>query len=133
MKDSIDQVARFHEAFGHLISTTPTDLADDFGLTLLRSGLIHEELSEYQDAIVNNDIVGIADALGDLLVVVFGAVLVHGMQDIIQPVFNEIMRANMSKLGADGKPVYRKDGKILKGSTYSPPQLEDIINASRPK
>jgi predicted HAD superfamily Cof-like phosphohydrolase len=136
MKDSIKQIERFHAAFGHDICDGPS-VAES--TQALRFDLIHEELYEYQQACAKNDIVDIADALGDLLVVVYGAIVVHGLQDCIQPVFDEIMRANMSKLGIDGKPVYRADGKILKGESYVGPDIERIlqtmkgdINVSKP-
>ena len=130
MKDSISKVEKFHAAFGHPVETSLTTAPDVHDLWF---DLIHEELYEYKQSCKRADIVGIADALGDLLVVVFGAVLCHGLQDHIKPVFNEIMRANMSKLGEDGKPVYRDDNKILKGPNYSPPNIEKIINASKSK
>lgn len=118
-------VRAFHEAFGHPIAPSPTLV--DHELALLRYDLISEELGEYATAALEGDVVEIADALGDMLYVIHGAALVHGID--LDPVFAEIQRSNMSKLGADGKPIYRKDGKILKGPGYSPPNLRRILEA----
>ena len=69
----------------------------------------------------------IADALGDMLYILCGTILTHGMQDKIEEVFNAIQDSNMSKLGEDGKPIYRKDGKVLKGPNYFKPNLKKIF------
>ena len=86
-----------------------------------------EENKEYLEAANNNDMVEVADALGDMLYILCGTILEHGMQYKIEEVFNEIQRSNMSKLGADGKPVYREDGKILKGPNYFKPSIASIL------
>lgn len=87
-----------------------------------------EELNEYMEACINNDNVEIADALGDQLYILFGTILKHGLEDKIQEVFNEIHRSNMSKLGENGKPIYREDGKVMKGPNYSPPNIKSILS-----
>ena len=69
-----------------------------------------------------------ADALGDMLYILCGTILEHGMQYKIEAVFNEIQRSNMSKLDANGKPIYREDGKVMKGPNYFKPNIYEIIN-----
>ena len=86
-----------------------------------------EENDEYLEACYNKSLVEIADALGDQLYILCGTILKHGMQHIIQEVFDEIHASNMSKLGEDGKPLLREDGKILKGRGYFRPDLEQFF------
>ena len=86
-----------------------------------------EENEEYLEAAQNNDLVEVADALGDMLYILCGTILSHGMQDKIIEVFQEIQRSNMSKLGSDGKPIYRADGKVLKGPSYFKPDIKTIL------
>jgi predicted HAD superfamily Cof-like phosphohydrolase len=86
-----------------------------------------EENEEYLEAAAAGDLVEIADALGDMLYILCGTIITHGFQDKITAVFNEIQRSNMSKLGADGKPIYREDGKVLKGPNYFKPNLKKIV------
>jgi predicted HAD superfamily Cof-like phosphohydrolase len=74
------------------------------------------------------DLVEVADALGDMLYILCGTIIEHGLQDKIEEVFAEIQRSNMSKLGADGQPIYREDGKVMKGPNYSPPDLATILS-----
>ncbi|KAK3177656.1 hypothetical protein K4F52_009561 [Lecanicillium sp. MT-2017a] len=123
-------VEQFYRVFGRdAIRTTP---AANIGLerARMRHKLMQEENQEYLDAAESGDIVEIADALGDQLYVLCGSIIAHGMQDIIEDVFTEIHRSNMSKLGPDGKPVYREgDGKILKGPNYTRPDLKDIVES----
>jgi len=94
---------------------------------MLRFNLMDEENKEYLEAASNNDMVEVADALGDMLYILCGTILEHGMQHKITEVFNEIQRSNMSKLGADGKPIYREDGKVLKGPNYFKPNIIEIL------
>jgi predicted HAD superfamily Cof-like phosphohydrolase len=93
----------------------------------LRFELMKEENEEYLEAVQNNDIVEIADALGDMLYILCGTILEHGLQHKIEAVFDEIQRSNMSKLGEDGKPIYREDGKVMKGPNYFKPNFEAIL------
>jgi predicted HAD superfamily Cof-like phosphohydrolase len=88
---------------------------------------MQEENDEYLEACFKNSLIEIADALGDQLYILCGTILKHGMQHIIEDVFNEIQASNMSKLGADGKPILREDGKILKGPEYFRPDLSKFI------
>lgn len=126
MKENIKAVAEFHRAFGLGISTKPTaDLGSR--INTLRFRLMEEENQEYFEAAQRGDMVEVADALGDMLYILCGTILEHGMQEKIEEVFNEIQRSNMSKLGADGRPVYREDGKVLKGPDYFQPNIATIL------
>jgi predicted HAD superfamily Cof-like phosphohydrolase len=86
-----------------------------------------EENEEYLDAAKNGDLVEIADALGDQLYILCGTILKHGLQYKIAEVFDEIQRSNMSKLDADGNPIYREDGKVLKSELYFKPNIKAIL------
>ncbi len=126
MKRKIEAVKEFHEAFGLGIKNKPTaDLGK--AKNLLRYKLMREENEEYLEAANSNDLVEVADALGDMLYILCGTILEHGLQYKIEEVFEEIQRSNMSKLGADGKPIYREDGKVLKGPSYFQPNIEQIL------
>jgi predicted HAD superfamily Cof-like phosphohydrolase len=127
MEDKINCVKLFHETFGMGVSR---ELRSDLGASnnLLRFNLMDEENKEYLEAATNKDMVEVADALGDMLYILCGTILEHGMQHKIEEVFNEIQRSNMSKLGEDGKPIYREDGKVLKGPNYFKPNIEAILD-----
>jgi predicted HAD superfamily Cof-like phosphohydrolase len=125
MKEQLKAVETFHNAFGQENGKYPRPL-DEHGFNL-RHSLMQEENDEYLEACFNNSLVEIADALGDQLYILCGTILRHGMQHIIEDVFNEIQASNMSKLGDDGKPVLREDGKILKGPKYFRPNLAKFI------
>ncbi len=126
MKNKLKAVQEFHESFKLGIKQEPTaNLGED--KNNLRFNLMAEENEEYLEAANNNDLVEVADALGDMLYILCGTILEHGMQHKIEEVFNEIQRSNMSKLGADGKPIYREDGKVLKGPDYFKPNIETIL------
>jgi len=127
LKRRIEAVTEFHEAFGLGIKHTPTaDIGED--RNMLRFNLMKEENEEYLEAAQNNDLVEVADALGDMLYILCGTIIEHGMQHKILEVFEEIQRSNMSKLGEDGKPIYREDGKVLKGPNYFKPDIAKILN-----
>lgn len=126
MQKQINAVKEFHLAFGLGVSETKIgDLGEQ--KNLLRYNLMKEENEEYLEAVMNNDTVEIADALGDMLYILCGTILEHGLQHKIEAVFDEIQRSNMSKLGEDGKPIYREDGKVLKGPNYFKPNFEEIL------
>ena len=126
MQKQILAVHEFHSAFGLGIKNDPSaNLGEN--KNLLRFNLMKEENEEYLEAAQNNDIVEIADALGDMLYILCGTILEHGLQHKIEEVFDEIQRSNMSKLGEDGKPIYREDGKVLKGPNYFKPNFEEIL------
>lgn len=126
MQKQLNAVQEFHTAFGLGMSN---DLKADLGeqKNLLRFNLMKEENEEYFDAVQNHDLVEIADALGDMLYILCGTIIEHGLQHKIEAVFDEIQRSNMSKLDVDGKPIYREDGKVLKGPNYFKPNFEEIL------
>jgi predicted HAD superfamily Cof-like phosphohydrolase len=124
IRNSFELVKEFMVKFGHPVYGTPR-LIEDKGWEDMRVGLIEEELEELKAAVEARDIVGIADALGDLEYVVNGMALGCGIN--LPAVVKEIHRSNMTKLGPDGKPIYREDGKILKGKDYEPPNLEKVL------
>lgn len=125
MKSQLRAVENFHVTFGQKINSYPTLLNEDE--YLLRHRLMEEENSEYKEACENQSIVGIADALGDQLYILCGTILKHGLQHVIEDVFDEIQASNMSKLGPDGKPLLREDGKILKSANYRPPNIGKFL------
>ena len=126
MQKQLDAVKEFHSAFGLGYSEMPKgDLGDN--KNRLRYNLMKEENEEYLEAVQNNDQIEIADALGDMLYILCGTIIEHGLQHKIEAVFDEIQRSNMSKLGADGKPIYREDGKVMKGPNYFKPDFSGIL------
>jgi phosphoribosyl-ATP pyrophosphohydrolase len=125
--NAIDQVKEFSEAFNIKYSKEINPNLDQSTIDL-RFRLMEEENLEYLEAAKNNDIVEIADALGDILYILCGTILAHGLQHKIIEVFNEIQRSNMSKLDINGKPVIREDGKILKGPNYFKPNIKNILD-----
>ena len=126
MIDKINKVKKFHEVFLIGNEDKPKAIIDE-STFLLRHRLMHEENEEYLQAAKEGDLVEIADALGDKLYILCGTILAHGLQDKIVEVFDEIQRSNMSKLSADGTPVIREDGKILKGPNYLKPNIKSIL------
>lgn len=126
MKKYTDAVHEFHLAFKLGIKNEPTA---DLGVAknLLRFNLMKEENEEYLEAANANDLVEVADALGDMLYILAGTIIEHGMQYKIAEVFDEIQRSNMSKLGEDGHPIFREDGKVLKGPNYFKPNISSIL------
>jgi predicted HAD superfamily Cof-like phosphohydrolase len=117
-------VAAFHEAFGLPQRTRPTvAIGDD--LARLRLDLMEEEFGELVRAVEARDLVAIADALADIVYVAYGTALTYGID--LDAVLDEVHRANMSKLGADGRPVLRDDGKVLRSERYSPPDVAAVV------
>mgnify|MGYP000244669034 CR=1 FL=1 len=126
MKKRIAAVTEFHTAFKLNMNSKPiADIGED--RNMLRFNLMKEENEEYLEAAQNNDLVEIADALGDQLYILCGTILKHGMQHKITEVFEEIQRSNMSKLDKDGNAIYREDGKILKSDLYFKPNIKEIL------
>lgn len=126
MKKQIAAVETFHKAFK--IENRYTAAADiDEKTKILRYKLMREENEEYLEAAQNGDLVEIADALGDMLYILCGTILSHGLQDKIEEVFDEIQRSNMSKLDANGEPIYREDGKVMKSDQYFKPNIAEIL------
>ena len=129
MKKQLKQLWDFQSAYNSARNTKPTLLEpDEF---YLRYRLGKEELVEYLEACNNDDLVEVTDALADQLYILLGTMVAHGMQDIIEDVFDEVHRSNMSKLGEDGKPIYREDGKVLKGPNFTPPNIEQFLTAGQ--
>jgi predicted HAD superfamily Cof-like phosphohydrolase len=126
MNPYIKRVKIFHEKFGHPVKSEIG--FPDEKTQKLRVDLLQEELNELKEAIADKDIVGVADALADIQYVLSGAVLCFGLQEVFDDVFQEVQNSNMSKLGKDGKPIYRQeDGKILKGENYFKPNLYGVV------
>ncbi len=127
MKKQLDSVKQFHDTYKIGYSNVPiADLGPE--KNKLRFKLMSEENEEYLDASNNNDIIEVADALGDMLYILCGTIIEHGMHDIIEPVFDEIQKSNMSKLGEDGNPIFREDGKVMKGPNYFKPDFKKFFN-----
>jgi predicted HAD superfamily Cof-like phosphohydrolase len=153
---SIKQVEEFHRVFGHPIAETPGLASAE--VMALRIKLLREEVDEYADAVLNGDLVEIADALTDIQYILNGGFLIHGLQDLKHNLNCEVHRSNMSKLcktrrqaediidertGQDGPDcfyeekspdqfiLYRGDGKVMKGPDYSKPNLKAIIDAHK--
>jgi predicted HAD superfamily Cof-like phosphohydrolase len=125
MKKQLNQLNQFQIAYNSTRNTKPTLIStDDYNL---RYKLGKEELDEYLEACNNGDIIEVADALADQLYILLGTMVSHGMGDVIEDIFDEVHRSNMSKLGLDGKPLYREDGKVLKGPNYSPPNVSKYL------
>ena len=120
---NFNKVWQFMHTFGQETPKRATLPKQD--LAQLRVDLIAEELNELVDALAKDDMVEIADALTDILYVTYGAGVAFGID--LDTCFTEVHRSNMSKLGEDGKPIYREDGKVMKGPDYSEPNLANII------
>jgi len=125
-EEIIDNVREFHDSFGIENKKSPTvEVSDE--IKLLRYKLMREENEEYLEAAQNGDLIEIADACGDMLYILCGTLLKHGLQYKIEEVFTEIQRSNMSKLDENGQPIYREDGKVLKSAKYFKPNIADIL------
>lgn len=124
---TLEMVAEFHQAFNVHEHSEPC--IKDVAMNKLRWHLLNEELEELRIAMLNKDIIGTLDALCDLQYVLDGTYLALGMASIKDVAMAEVHRSNMSKLGDDGKPILRKDGKILKSENYSPPNLSQFFES----
>lgn len=135
MQDLILKVKDFQQTFDQVVNRKPTLV--DLELANLRFELMKEENEEYMQAVIDKDVVEVADALGDQLYILIGTILSHGMQEVIVDVFNEIHRSNMSKLDENGMPIIngkngvlditRELGKVLKSTRYSKPNFDKIL------
>jgi len=123
----MNAVKDFHDTFGLSYNDSPT-VSLEKKIIELRYNLMKEENEEYIEAARKNDIIEVADALGDMLYILCGTIIEHGMSDIIEDIFDEIQKSNMSKLGADGKPIYREDGKVMKGPNYFKPNFSKFFS-----
>ena len=120
---NFEMVGDFMEAFGQEVLYMPS--MPDTNLAALRLDLITEEVQELRDGLGKNSMLEIADALTDILYVVYGAGHAFGID--LDECFNEVHRSNMTKLGEDGRPLYREDGKVMKGPNYEDPNLEQFL------
>ena len=116
-------VKTFMETFGQMVRTKPQ--FPDKKTMQLRFSLIKEELNELEQAMRTRNLKEIADALTDILYVTYG--MAHSFGIDIEECFREVHQSNMSKLGEDGKPIYREDGKVIKGPNYKPPNLKQYV------
>jgi len=129
LKECTDAVGLFHRTFGLRHESNPTAGIDPEEMKL-RHRLMAEENDEYFDAVRSGDLVEVADALGDMLYILCGTMVSHGMQDVMADVFRTIQDSNMSKLGPDGRPIYREDGKVMKGPDYFRPDIAGVLERS---
>ena len=120
---NFEDVKTFMKTFGQIIRTKPQ--FPDEKTMHLRFDLIREELNELEQAMKSKDLKEVADALTDILYVTYGAGCAYGID--LDRCFKEVQRANMSKLGKDGKPIYNDRGKVMKGPNYLPPNLKQFV------
>ena len=125
MEKQIKMVAEFHTKFKQSQSNTPVLLSNKE--SMLRYALGKEELDEYIAAVGQEDMIELLDSLADQLYILFGTVCKHGLQDQIAAAFELVHQNNMSKLGPDGNPILRADGKILKPAGFKKVALKDIL------
>ena len=126
-KSTLEQVKIFHETYGLPVKDSP-DISDP-KTNALRINLLAEEVDELKEALEAGDMVEVLDALTDIQYVLDGAYLSFGLHGVKTAAFEEVQRSNMSKLGADGKPIVREeDGKILKGPNYFKPDIAQFID-----
>jgi predicted HAD superfamily Cof-like phosphohydrolase len=126
MNKQLKQVGDFQKAFGGFIGEGPS--FPPLERCVLRQKLLQEEVLELHEAWSNEDIVEVADAITDCLYILFGTAIEFGLQDKLEAFFDEVHGSNMSKLNEYGKPIYREDGKVMKGPFYYKPNLKKIIN-----
>ncbi|MSP65377.1 MAG: hypothetical protein EXR22_01445 [Flavobacteriaceae bacterium] len=132
MKEILDSVSEFHRTYRVPMQDAPLIMPSE-DLVALRHRLMAEENEEYLDAARAGNLVEVADALGDQLYILCGTIITHGLQDLIEEVFREIHRSNLSKLGADGQPIYREDGKVMKGPNYFRPDIAAVLEGRSPQ
>lgn len=124
-----NMVEKFHEIYNANISVTPQ--FPDAAERELRKSLLKEEYEEYLEGENTDDYVAVCDALADMLYIIYGTAVSYGIP--INEIFQEVHNSNLSKLGEDGKPMYREDGKVLKGPNYFKPDIKRIIEESANK
>ena len=120
---NFQKVKNFMETFGQEVKSRPSFSSDK--INMLRYNLIREELDEFKQALDNNDLLEVADALTDILYVTYGAGHAFGIN--LDHCFEEVQNSNMSKLGNDGKPIYSDQGKVMKGPNYFKPDLSKFV------
>ena len=120
---NFNKVGTFMKTFGQEVKTKPSFSSDK--INKLRIDLIKEELDELQEAMKNNDLLEVADALTDILYVAYGAGHAFGID--LDKCFDEVQNSNMSKLGENGEPIYNDSGKVMKGPNYFKPDLSKFL------
>ena len=120
---NFNDVKKFMETFGQEVKTKSEFPSDK--IVKLRYDLIKEELDEFEEAIKDKDLTQVADSLTDILYVTYGAGIAFGID--LDKCFDEVQKSNMSKLGADGKPIYNEKGKVMKGPKYFKPDLSKFV------
>ena len=121
---NFNKVGTFMKTFGQEVKTKPSFSSDK--INKLRLDLIKEELDELQEAMKNNDLLEVADALTDILYVTYGAGHAFGID--LDKCFDEVQNSNMSKLGQNGEPIYNESGKVMKGPNYFKPDLSKFVS-----
>ena len=121
---NFNKVGNFMKTFGQEVKTKPSFSSDK--INKLRIDLIKEELDELQEAMENNDLLEVADALTDILYVTYGAGHAFGID--LDKCFDEVQNSNMSKLGENGEPIYNESGKVMKGPNYFKPDLSKFVS-----
>ena len=121
---NFNKVGTFMKTFGQEVKTNPSFSSDK--INKLRIDLIKEELDELQEAMKNNDLLEVADALTDILYVTYGAGHAFGID--LDKCFDEVQNSNMSKLGENGEPIYNDSGKVMKGPNYFKPNLSKFVS-----
>jgi len=125
MNLELEKVSEFHRTAHHPIKESP--VIDDVEMFKARAKFIKEEVEEYLEACRNNNIVGVADALSDILYFTYGTVLVHGLQNKMEDIFNEVHNSNMSKFLGNKGPLFDSTGKVIKGPNYKKPKIKEIL------
>ena len=121
---NFNKVGTFMKTFGQEVKTKPSFSSEK--INKLRIDLIKEELDELQEAMKNNDLLEVADALTDILYVTYGAGHAFGID--LDKCFDEVQNSNMSKLGENGEPIYNESGKVMKGPNYFKPDLSKFVS-----
>ena len=121
---NFNKVGTFMKTFGQEVKTKPSFSSDK--INKLRIDLIKEELEELQEAMKNNDLLEVADALTDILYVTYGAGHAFGID--LDKCFDEVQNSNMSKLGENGEPIFNESGKVMKGPNYFKPDLSKFVS-----
>ncbi|MDB3890160.1 nucleoside triphosphate pyrophosphohydrolase family protein [Candidatus Pelagibacter sp.] len=121
---NFNKVGTFMKTFGQEVKTKASFSSDK--INKLRIDLIKEELDELQEAMKNNDLLEVADALTDILYVTYGAGHAFGID--LDKCFDEVQNSNMSKLGENGEPIYNESGKVMKGPNYFKPDLSKFVS-----
>lgn len=119
-QSKVAEFAKIFKCYQSDVTTLPENSIRD-----IRKKLLKEEYEEYVVGEEENDIVQIADALTDMLYIIFGTAEAYGI--VLEETFDEVHRSNLTKLDAEGNPIFREDGKVLKGENYQPPDIKKVL------